>query len=372
MGSVILAGVDTLSVGFNVDEYDLTNDEWAYLADAKQSAQGAMFDGGGQPVTVRGHSFSMSPKGGRGYEYVLENDDLRVQFAARAEGGKHFPEINVRFSSAYLWRCGWQAAFFYVDRWIRQWAIGESHIVSRVDLCLDMAEGLPDVDIHGASGPEVVTFAQTKTDFAIERRMQGILDTGFRFGQGKLMCRIYDKIAEIAHSDKLWFFDLWKNNGWTGDTAVTRVEFQARRTHLKSQQITTIYDLESQMADLWRYFCKGWLSLRDQTGDTNRRRWPVKPFWKTVQGAISYFGSVTGVRRLTQRAPKLDKMGQLARGLLASMAALYQTTTENEPSKVTMAGAIAFLQYRVIPEWISDPAFNAKVEKKIARMTAFA
>ena len=92
MGKVLLAGIDTLAVGFNVDEYLLTPEDWAALADAKLAGQGKMFDSGGQPIVFQGHKFSMSPKGSHGYEYVLVNDDITIKLAVRATGGSAYPE----------------------------------------------------------------------------------------------------------------------------------------------------------------------------------------------------------------------------------------------------------------------------------------
>jgi len=363
---VLLAGVDTLYVGFMVDEYDLTPDEWRYLADAKDSAQGRMFESGGHPITLRGKSFSMSPTGSRGYEYVIQNDDLRIQIAARAEGGDVYPEVRVKFASAYLWRYGWKAAAFYVDRWVRGWALGDRHIVSKADLCLDLDGPLPAIDMHGG---EVVTYAHKKTDFWGEHHMDGLENTGFRFGQkkGDLLCRIYDKTEEIKKSRKAWFEEIWEKRGWSGGV-VTRIEFAANRSHLKSQQIETVEDLEHQMADLWRYYTKDWFTLRDRGADTNNRRWKVKTFWKSVQRAKSEFGMVTGVRRMSQRTPRIENIKRLVRGGLVSLAALIETSYEDGGGPISTTQAIGWVQMRTIQDWFADASFADDVKRRSARL----
>jgi len=369
MGNVYLAGIDTLAVGFNVDEFDLTSDEWAYLADAKANAQGRMFDGGGHPIILRGHKFSMSPKGSHGYEYIMVNDDIRVQLATRAMGGKVYPELRVTWRSHYLWRYSWQAAFVHVEKWIREWALGNSHTVSRADLCIDVGMDLPRVNLRAG---ECVSYARSKREFFVEHHLRGLEETGFRFGQGDLLCRVYDKVAETAVSDKAWFHDMWRKKGWDGEGPVTRVEFQARRDHLKSQQIETVQDLERQLADLWRYFAQDWISLRDEAdGDSNRRRWPVKEFWKVVQECVSVFGVVTGVRRLTQRTPKIASLNRLGRGVMVTLVALYRTTYESTPgTKITVPQAIGWLQDRTFREWVTDPEFVDDVNNRAARLAA--
>ena len=385
MGETYIAGIDTLAVGFKVDEFDLTADEWAYLGDAKANAQGSMFDSGGCPVILRGHRFSMSPKGWHGYDYVLVNDDLRVNLAARANGGGTFPEVFVTWRSHYLWRYSWEAAFAHFERWLREWALwtpkydettGElapDHVVSRVDLCLDVAMPIPEIRMMRG---EVVSFARKNNHHGIvyQEHMVGIKATGYTFGKGDLVCRIYDKLEEVKHSEKAWFLDMYRERGWDGESPVTRVEFQARRAHLKAQQITTITDLQFRRADLWRYFSNEWISLRDLVAtDSNRRRWPVKEFWRVVRDSCDKFGKLTGVRRLTQRAPKIDKVRALLRGVLVTATALYRTTYEWTPGqKISLAEAMRSMQEETIAKWFAEPDFEEAVTKRSARLAAFA
>jgi len=359
MSTVLGAGVDTLAVGFDVKEFRLTSEEWAMLADAKYQAQGTMFDSGGTPVELRGQEFSVSPKGNRGYEYFLVNEDVTVQLAERAEGGELYPEIHVTWRSAYLWRDGWLDAYIHARDWVYSWAMVVGEKVSRVDLCIDINEPLPEVNLRAG---EVVTYARRKTEFFIQHHLDGLAETGYTFGQGKLMCRVYDKLAEIAHSNKAWFQELWRNQGWDGESPVTRVEFQARRDFLRTMQVDTVKDLENQLADLWKYFST-WVSLRDKGGDSNRRRWSVKPFWKLVCSSVSVFGKVTGVVRLAQRKPRMDALSRLGRGVMVTMAALIQTNTGGSSPQA----AIGFLQDQT-REWLADSDFRQDVTRRAGRL----
>jgi len=358
MVDFLLAGVDTLAVGFQVQDFRLTPEEWAMLADAKYQAQGTMFDSGGTPVELRGQKFSVNPKGGRGYEYVLVNADVTVQLAERAEGGGVYPEIHITWRSAYLWRYGWRAAYIHVRDWVYGWAVVSGQKVSRVDLCLDLNWSLPEIDLKGN---EVTTYARNRREFYIQHHLKGLDETGYSFGQGDLTCRMYDKLVEIVHSNKSWFQDLWRKRGWDGESPVTRVEFQARRDFLKSLQINTVEDLENQLADLWRYF-SGWVSLRDKAADSNRRRWPVKPFWKMVIGAVPAFGVVTGVRRVAQRKPRIDSLSRLGRGVMVTLAALVQTDTGG-----SFQAAVGLVQERT-REWIADDDFQRDVARRAGRL----
>jgi len=358
LNTVLLAGVDTLEVGFNVKEFRLTTEEWQMLADAKHAAQGTMFDSGGTPVTLRGHKFSVNPRGGRGYEFVLVNDDLRIKLAERADSGRVYPEIHIRWSSAYLWRYGWQGVYTYVRNWVYSWADVGSEKVSRVDLCLDLNLPLPDVALKEG---EVVTYAMKKTEFYIQHHFDGLDESGYTFGKGDLVNRIYDKLAEIEHSNKVWFQDIWRKRGWDGRSPVTRVEFQARRNFLKSMQIETVEDLEMQLADLWEYF-GNWVSLRDQSSDSNRRRWPLKPFWQIVSDAVPVFGVVTGVVRIAQRRPRMESLSQMARGCLVTLTALVKTSTGSSSQ-----AAIGFLEDQT-KGWLADGDFQQEVDRRAGKL----
>jgi len=369
MGRVLLAGIDTLAVGFDVEGYALTSEDWAALADAKANAQGSMFDSGGSPIVFQGHKFSVSPKGSHGYEYLLQNNDMTIQIAERATGGSAYPEVRVTWRSEYLWRHGWRGTYAYVASWIRHWALGSVEKVSRADLCIDVAMPLPEVNLRAG---ECVSHARNKTEFHVQRHLKGMDETGFVFGQGDLLCRVYDKRAEIKVSHKDWFMEMWRKNGWNGTDPVTRVEFQVRRDHLKEQQIETVQDLENQLADLWMYFSQEWLSIRDENeGDSNHRRWPVKEFWSVVRDSVAAFGTVTGVRRLSQRQPRLDALKKLCRGSMVSIVAMCRTTYETSPGhSIGVQAAIGLLQGEMIREWVGDPAFVDDVNKRAAKLAA--
>jgi len=358
MTKVLLAGVDTLAVGFSVKKFGLTSEEWVMLADAKYTAQGTMFGGAGTPVKLRDQEFSVGPKGSRGYEFVLVNDDVTVQLAERAESGGTYPEILITWRSQYLWRNGWRASYIRVKDWVYSWAEVTGEKISRADLCIDMNIPLPNIDLKGQ---EVVSYAKNKKEFYIQHHLKGLDETGYSFGQGKLMCRVYDKLAEIEHSSKAWFQELWTKNGWNGKSQVTRVEFQARRDFLKTFQIETVEDLDNQLADLWKYF-SGWVSLRDKGNDSNRRRWPIKDFWQIVCEAVPAFGMVTGVVRIAQRKPRMESLERLSRGLMVSLTAMVQSNTG-----ASFPAALGIVQEQSW-KWIKEDGFRADVTRRAGKL----
>jgi len=363
MGNILLAGIDTLAVGFIIGAFKLTPEDWDKLAAAKEQAQGT-FNSGGTPIKFQGQTFSVKAKGSPGYEYILTNDDLTLQLAERTEQGSVYPEVRVTWRSQYLWR-GWQAAYWHVRRWVDSWAVVLGEKVSRVDLCIDLNSDLPEVNIKGG---EVVTYARSKKEYYV-RHFKGAEETGYTFGKGDLVCRIYDKRAEIEHSEKSWFTVMWNRNGWNGSSPVTRVEFQARRQFLRTWDIDTIAELEAGLADLWRYF-SGWVSLRYKTNDSNRRRWPVQVFWQIVCDAVPTFGMVTGVARIVQRRPRIESLSRLGRGVLVSIAALVQTAPGVGDGWDTERGTLGAIESVMdkVREWGLSDSFQQAVRRRAGRL----
>lgn len=356
---IVLTGIDTLAVGFRISEYKLTPDDWQELERAKDKAQACLFSSEGSPVTFQGRDFSLARKGSRGYEYVLSSDDVTVQIASRADGGASYPEVRVTFRSTYLWRYGWRGAFRSVESWVATWAEIAGDKVSRVDLMVDINTALPEVNFRRR---EVVSRARTRTEFYMERHLTGLEETGYSFGRGDIMCRVYDKRAEIEHSLKVWFEDMWRERGWDGETPVTRVEFQMRRNFLRSMQVETVQDLDAQLGDIWKYLTREWLQLKDEDkNDGNRSRWAPKPFWKMAMTAVAVFGVVTGVARITQRRPKREALERLSRGIAVSLVATEVTTYPDMPLTAAVWGC-----WRTIKRFFEDPEFEDAVQRRAA------
>jgi len=149
--------------------------------------------------------------------------------------------------------------------------------------------------------------------------------------------------------------------GRFGSSGDVKLEFQARRDFLKSMQIETVEDLEMQLADLWKYF-SSWVSLREKSSDSNRRRCPLKPFWEVVSRAVPSFGVITGVVRIAQRRPRMDSLARMGRGCLVTLAALVQTSTGSSSQ-----AAIGFVVEHS-REWMAEDGFNLDVTRRAGKL----
>ncbi len=352
----LIAGIDTLEIGYCISSYKLSENEWIRIAEAKEGAQATSFDKG-TAIKFRGYDLTVLRTGSTRYKYILSNEDFDIRIFADARMGLDFPELKVRFKSQFLWRNGWIAAVKKLDKWLRTWADISEVKVSRIDITVDFLGELPTLSPELR---EVVTRAKNKREYGnYERYSQGKQQNGYRFGANDVLCRIYDKTLEITLSGKKWFEELWKVLGWKKGDAVTRVEFQCRRKIIKKMQIKTIDDLILIVPDLWRYLTVDWLTIRVIQDDTHRTRWPISSFWQTVQGALPYFGQVTGVSFLRQLIPKKDILERQARGLLYSLTALASKSLTGSDIKYGKR----YIRY-IIKKWLDDPNFNEEVEKR--------
>jgi hypothetical protein len=317
---ILATGIDSLNVGLGINRWLFDSEMVDKLKYAKESAGGQLFGGKGVTVEFCGQEFNMLAKGSQGYEYVMHNDDIRLCMAENCQGGRIFPEALVQFNSAYLWGKGYEKAYLELLAWVRKFAVIDSERINRVDLCVDLETKLPVIDVKR----DVVTRSRKKVDyFQAEHYTDGLRDTGYRFGSGGIMGRIYDKSYEIKHSDKSWFKDIWKAGGYDGVSAVTRVEGQFRRPFLKDMSVNSYSKLIQCTPDIWRVFTSKFISLRTpDLSDSNNRRWPVSPFWETAIIAGNRFGECLGIERYKQKQGRIEPLMAQMKGLMVSEVAL--------------------------------------------------
>ena len=143
---IVNAGVDSLAVGFSIASYEC-DEIFDVLAQVKARAAEKKFDNKGSDVRFKDIRFKIHPRGSRGYEYVLENSDVHLCIAPKAQCGRVYPEVYVTFRSEYLWRLGYEKAFEEVLVWIKTWAHVFGNKISRVDLVNILQMPMPKLDL---------------------------------------------------------------------------------------------------------------------------------------------------------------------------------------------------------------------------------
>lgn len=355
MYKVVNSGIDSLVLGFSIEEY-LESDGFTELEDSKLLAGGKMFNSKGYPVSWYGVDLIVQPRGARGYEWILRNDDVIVCIAREAKGGSVLPEVYVTFSAPYLWSHGSTKAVKLLKQWLGKWALFTEDKVSRCDLCLDIEMTTPMIDLH----KEIVTLAKHKGYYLkdLSGYLRGLRNSGYEFGKSALVGRFYDKTLEILSSKKDWFRDIWTVNNWDGVTPVTRVEFQMRRKFLKLFQINGYDDLELAVASTWRYCTGDWLRVCEPSkGKKNNHQHllPVQEWWAFVQQSKCLFGEDVGLTRFQLKKPRYDALIAQGKGVLSSALAL-------RASAVGISEALYSFR-KDIDTWLKDDLRDVAISK---------
>jgi len=237
-----------------------------------------------------------------GYRYLLDGPACSIALRGRDLDGQASAFVELR--SAYLWRLGPVRAVARILEALRAWSAPGSEwpprvTVSRLDLAADVQGWQPsgaELTAPIGTAPAWVSRTVARTRYAEPTKggtkrardlgadalhLRGRRFTGYSFGAGDLMCRIYDKTAEIRKSGKRWFGGLWLAGGADPGASVWRVEFQLRGDVLRELVIAvtdprlqavaacaTDWAIVRQGLDgLWAYLTtreagRGWLDLR--------------------------------------------------------------------------------------------------------------
>jgi hypothetical protein len=356
---VLSAGIDTLVVGFKIESYD-EEVNFDILTDAKSQAAEKYFDSQGCAVNWYGVDFIVKPRGARGYEWVLENDDITVCINPKALNGSIMPEVYVTFSSKYLWAVGYKNAFYEVYNWILNWAICNDNTISRCDLCMDIEMPMPAIDIE----KEMVTRGRYKKEYPytipdVVSHYSGRRITTYQVGKGKLLARIYDKTNEILKSQKDWFKDIWEKHGWNKEEKVVRVEFQCRREFLKQESTQSFADLEYTLGSIWDYCTDDWLRVCHKGSKNNQSKRKAKDYWKLIQDSACMFGEVYNIPRTRIKKVKYEHLMKQLNGILLSICAL-------SADELGINGAIVYTMAD-IRQTIHSLEFRSELKKRMAK-----
>jgi len=255
--------------------------------------------------------------GWRGYPYWISSPRFEVCIGA----SKPFPPVYVQLHSAYIHAVGVEAAVEDAGRLLLRHMLtkGFTTVVSRIDVYADEQgwEPVHDDFFH------FVCRGVRRRLYEVPREMHGMGRqlSGFTFGAGDIVARVYDKTLETRARGVTWPALLW--DGADAERSVWRVEFQYRRRALSSFGIRGVGDALRGRQDLWDYGMR-WLSLRRKGRHADRDRWHESQEWAVLRGA--QLGSPRSYL-VRERIHGADEL-RLVRGLVGyatSLAALGST-----------------------------------------------
>lgn len=317
---VLQAGIDTLVLN---SRGELHPDLVKVLLALKETAVKQARDGLPLPVwrsNAASLDLEVQPYASKKGSLVLESEALALVLSPT--GPRNLPRAYVELRSTFLWSAGWRRAADAAVELLREVSEAPASVdaqVSRIDLAVDFMGWQPTPEMLEHVVGRVVRRNQNfeRAADVPGRKKRGADDdpwfelhgigrrfTGFTFGGGQLLARLYDKTVEIRKHGKAWFEPLWVSKGLGYVDAETsgnvwRLEFQIRREPLRKAELVThemkvggdlgSTELKSwaQVRDgvneLWRYLTSSWLTYRLTRAANERIR--LHPRWRVLVAA---------------------------------------------------------------------------------------
>jgi hypothetical protein len=253
------------------------------------------------PWVFQGCPLAIKPHGsGHGWRWLLYSDDLHLQLGRGKWNGT---VCRLTFRSVYLHSRDFGDALSQVYVFLVAFLGYEPALqVSSLDQCLDLAGWvLTGVDaerfVSRGSLQELPADEVEHVNPEVDRRGRRIKALYFS-KTAPHSCCIYDKTAEVKVHHKEWFYEVWKRNGWDGETPVTRIEFRYERECLREMGIECPFDLLDQLDSLWAYSTRAWLRHTVPSVDSNQSRWAVSEVWQVVQRATLFMTEAAPAARV--------------------------------------------------------------------------
>jgi len=308
---VLSAGVDSLYLSFagRLEPALLER-----LEELKREARSS-----GQPVPISfedGRPTVVLPYGWGFYAYSVHCSD----FDFHLSGSENVPPVYIRLSTLFLHSAGCEAAAAAAVAFVRDSLMQplKPAVVSRIDVYADFQGWQPVIEDFNRLVTRSVTNQAYFEPLQVNQAGQRL--SGFRFGKGSVVGRLYDKGLEIQRSGKDWVRDVW-GASYDAERPVWRLEFQLRREAIGDFNVHGLNEVLACRQDFWSYGLR-WLSLRDRTEDQQRDRWPVAPVWRQLS-QVSLGSPVAGVLRRRVREHQEKVLVRGLAGYLTSLAALY-------------------------------------------------
>ena len=351
---VVSSGIDTLYIGYDVN----VNKEILSLLEEKKAEakeKEGKFEGvqvtlqaGLSPQMTTGEKeFTMRPVGYPRYAYVLKNEDLDIWISSH--NGMPYPNVYVYFRSLFLSSSSAEAAVDFVRTLLEEnLGLITSEKVSRVDMCADFS----GVSLTLEDMTKFVTSAGRR-DIHVVKKDQV---SGFSFGNGSIVARVYDKTLEIKKHKKDYMYELW--DGVEKGETVWRVEFQLRREMLNECSVESFDDFQDKSGSIWKYLTEDWLSQREPDNANTTRR-SNTAFWEKVQCVSSFKGKVSGKVRETRRKASIAHLIKMIKGCITSIGAILS----KEKPLVTLSWLLDWV-IRKVKEELAQSEDDVFVEVK--------
>ena len=398
---VLLAAPDTLH--FSVD-IQITDELHEKLEREKLAAQDA--DKVNAVYCPDWLGAQVLPHGARGgYGLVLESDDFSIKVLGK--GIPNRPGLFVELRSHFLHTHpeGPQGACEEALCWLRSHLLYDQDEHTVHTLVSWNAVRLSRVDLHADWQGGWVPMPSDGLDDSLRRFIKparvkwhvftdGTTFTGFVFGSGSVLARIYNKSHQAKQKlDDAYFALLAERNPDTFEPKqeVWRLEFQLRRAGIKGfklyaetdaadedavinaelsaeelEHIGTLPRFFTHQVALWQHLTQHWLRLVVPDQQVNRSRWPMDPDWMLLHeryGPLANAEPLDAESQMIVRGARYTGKSRLLRRMLLGVVDSLEVE-DASPASASLAAMQRWIERIATKEEVRA---NARQERYLKR-----
>ena len=271
-----------------------------------KAKEGAADDGGNAFISDDlAFSIGRSGSSGRGTHrcrWQLHHNAIYFGICNNPDSQEDRPIAKVEIKGETLTQLGVQGSLEIVDMALESLGIGYGKSkISRLDIKADQF-GIPITTyVDDIEDKRAITRARQLNVFGTFEDRQTI-SIGNRKAN-RVMCRIYDKLAEISNNPKkaaIFFQCITKGEF---PESCTRVEFEIRREGFKELGIVSFEDCFGRLHEIVGYLTHGFLRIADQKVDRNHTdRAKTAKHWLDVSDSLADYARI--FRSLPARVPE--------------------------------------------------------------------
>jgi hypothetical protein len=220
--------------------------------------------------------------------------------------------------------------------------------VRRLDLCADVV----GFEMQAVERHAFLTHRRTQSaDISTVREYaRAGKRTGFVFGKGDAVVRVYDKTEHL----RLGLDDTkadderadWVCAGWNGRDDVTRIEYQLRGRMLKELELRDPEKCLERLDAVWSYCTRKWLRLVELVPGRRRERCATDERWSVLEDVVFRARSEAAKRVRAPSAPHARRMVSAVVNYMAceGLLAIYTGDARERVANWSNARAEAWIQ----------------------------
>lgn len=342
-----------------IEKYNTLIDKLILLKREAQNKSSDLESSKDVNITLGFHKFNVFPKSVKGFGVIISNNDISLAFRKLKNIANNNPLLKVEFRAEFLARYGYLKCIKIVNDFVKDNLLNEFKItISELHLATDI-QGYEFNALDYYRFKTRARNSQTFEDDEVYSTSFGSLAnfSGFVYGSGDYMLRVYNKTKEIQkfkHKGFVKEYFWFKNQNYDENKTVWRIEFQVRREKLKKFTDVNFNSFDNyeiildNIPSLWTRFLddfkfidlsdndifnmlRGYRNLKDGTKKiiTKHYRYNLLKIaekhkvWNLIKNYNGYVGSFVGNSFKIPKSGSLHYVSNSIKSLFSTMGRYY-------------------------------------------------